>query len=393
MKKIYDILIVGSGPITFGALAGIGLNQTIGMISQGKGGGYNRDSLGDYSYRIGFGGGLDFWHGVSSLELFRQHFPKKIAQAINFFKSLYNETEPLPDISSNYIYVPNNKISEKNLIELIKKKNCDFLVDEALFISENDGLIKLTCKNRVVYCKKILICAGAVGSQKLLINSGLAKKRKVIGNHLNGYGDFNIETPKSQRQVVIGKHGHFKIVSTGVVNDKKFMIYPRPALFDFKNPDTVKKFKSSYSRKDKFIYKYIAKSMSPGLLLEALYNRYGYWMAGDNSNQYFQIETDDIYSIDQYHKIQINENRLNVFLNQLKLDHRFTNVGSDSVVSGIHFYNTIDAAANLGLITNEDDWNKKIIICDSSSLRSLGGCHHTFSLMAMNYIAMKSIYE
>jgi hypothetical protein len=389
MSKIFDVLIIGSGPTAYGVLAGTNIAQAVGIVSHGKGDGYFKDTLGDHSHAFRFGGGLDSWHGVSSLQLFKTHFPKELLLSLDFFCETYGEnSDSINHLLNDGIYIPSKKVSSKSLVNLIKKRNCDFVVDEVVSIESVGLLTKLVCKNTALIAKKVIVCAGAIGTMELLVRSNLGTKKTSIGNHINGYCKYNVKTSRQDREVFRGVNGHIKKVETGSVNDKMFIIYPRPSTLDFRNSKNLEKYKSTYSRKEKEVYTRVLKSFSPGLLIEAVYNRYGYWLAGDFANNYFQIESEGVYELNDENKVEVNSNKLSKVIDDLRSDNRFADVTIDSIVSGIHFYNTLIPEDSVGKVSNQKDWRKSILIADSSVLTSIGGAHHTFSLMAMNYLVM-----
>ncbi len=392
--KIFDVLIVGSGPTAFGALAGTGTNQSVAIVSHGKGDAYFKDSLGDNSHVFRFGGGLDSWHGVSSLELFKKHFPKDLKLATKFFCETYKESDVLVNhLLNDGIYIPSNKVSSKTLVDLIERRDCSFIVDEVIRVDRVGSLSKLVCRNTKLMAKKVIVCAGAVGTMRLLVASNLATKRNSIGNHVNGYCRYNQKTSRQERKVFRGANGHVKIVLSGDIKGKNFIIYSRPSFFDFRNSNILEKYKSTYSRKEKEIYGLILKSFSPGLLVEAIYNRYGYWLGSGAANNYFQMESEGIYELSDENKLNVNSKNLNTFVDNLRSDERFADVTASSIVSGIHFYNTLVPDDSVGSVFKQNDWEKTVLIGDSSVLTSIGGAHHTFSIMAMNYLAMSKNHE
>lgn len=392
MNKIYDLLIVGSGPASLGILKGLPNNISVAIITPSSHAQFSMDSQGDFAYRNGFGGGLDAWHGVSSYELFFEYFPNDHHAAFLFFNEMYHEDEKVfENLIQAGIYIPNQKINTNVLKARVEELNCDLIIDTAVKITDNGINISLESKSGLfLHAKKIILCAGAFGSMKLLCNSGLGNRKSSVSNHINGYFSLNSSVSNSTNIVYKGNHGHVKKVSRGMVFDKKFMTYMRPANFDFKNELKLIRHKSVYSRNTNQIYKNIIKSTSPGLLIEALYNRYGYWF-GEAANGYFQIEAEGLYTFDDDH-VNLNETRLKQILGKLKENDLFSGIIDETIVSGIHYFNSVSPVQNVGCITNPSDWNRKILLADTSYMKTIGATHHTFSVMAINTFAMRKIY-
>jgi len=395
--KIYDIIIIGSGPSAYGILSGIPNNQYIAVISNTNQNEYNKDTLGDQTHINNFGGGLDMWHGVSSFELFNKIKPQNIKHAIDFFKKEYDECSNYSEsFINNRVYIPNKKINIGSLKKLIEKKKCDLIVDSVKILEEQNNYIKIISENTNYYAKKVCLCAGAIGTSKIAQNSGFGKRNKYISNHINGYAKLNRKITTENLITTQAKNGHFKKYITGKIKNDCFMMMDRPSLFDFKNSATLQKYKTIYSRDKASIFSKILKSLSPGLVMEAVYNRYGYSFKKGLVNRYFQIECNNIYSIDKNETIKINNNNLNNFVSNLKLNNQFSDASLKTIVSGIHFYNSLSSIDNnVGTTLSADPTSvqKSILIADSSNIKSIGGSHHTFSIMALNNLVMRSIYE
>lgn len=393
MKKIYDLLIVGSGPASLGILMGVPSNLSVAMLTPNSHVEFSKDSQGDLAYRNAFGGGLDAWHGVSSYELFFEYFPNDYRFAFLFFNEMYHEEEKIfEDLIQSGIYIPSKKININVLKSRIEKLNCDLIIDHAKKIIDNGINVSIESKSGFfLHAKKIILCAGAFGTMNLLFNSGLGSPKSSVSNHINGYFSIKDNTSNSTNTVYRGNHGHVKKINRGMVHGKKYMTYLRPANFDFKDESKLIRHKSVYSRSTNQIYKNIIKSTSPGLLIEALYNRYGYWF-GDKSNGYFQIEADGLYTFSNG-RVNLNTTALRQVIDQLKCNDLFSGIIDQTIVSGIHYFNSVTPSQEVGSITNPGDWNKKILLADSSYMKTIGATHHTFSVMAINALALRRMYE
>ncbi len=111
------------------------------------------------------------------------------------------------------------------------------------------------------------------------------------------------------------------------------------------------------------------------------------------ANNYFQIESNSIYSLDKNFNVVVDEGNLNAYLKNLKINNIFKHADLSTIVSGIHFYNTVKPDDSIGGATDYNSWNKRLVVSDSSTMTSIGGSHHTFSLMAINALAIETIYE
>ena len=114
---IYDLIIVGSGPVALSCIIEAPRNLNIAVISQNYDTGYRLDSFGDKAYSESFGGGLDSWHGVLSSNLFLKFFPNNIDHYKNFYNKFYLDNKlNNEDFSMNKIFIPRKKISSKALL-------------------------------------------------------------------------------------------------------------------------------------------------------------------------------------------------------------------------------------------------------------------------------------
>ena len=390
----YDLLIVGSGPIALSVLSKIPHNLSVAVVSHGLGLGFDKDSYGDLSFAKMFGGGLSGWHGVISPNLYLEHFPKKIENFYEFFHRFYPETVTFTNsLTDNSIYVPRKKIACNHLKKIFEEKGVNLYVDEINRLEVNDSFATAISNTEKFRAKKIILAAGAIGTAKLLQQSDLGVVNNYIGNHLNGYADLNISITQDQVKTIFGDKGHIKKTVNGSILNNKYMVYPRPSAFDFRHKKNLSKFKTIYSRKESDVIKNIVKSLSPGLILEAIYNRYGYWFLTNLANNYFQIESNSIYSLDKNFNVVVDEGNLNAYLKNLKINNIFKHADLSTIVSGIHFYNTVKPDDSIGGATDYNSWNNRLIVSDSSTMTSIGGSHHTFSLMAINALAIETIYE
>ncbi len=392
MEK-YDVVIIGGGATAYGALSGLGRNIRVAILTHaGVAADFVTDSESDKVCVHKFGGGLDDWHGVSSFDLFKKYFPDDIEFIKTYFCEQYSEkTDVANSLELNGLYIPNKKINVSKFVNLITERNCDVIVDDVKNLTIECGGVAISCANTFVIADKVIICAGAIGTAKLLQSSGLAKKNNDIGNHLNGYCALN-QKRNPYESVRMTANGHIKFVEKGQINGKSFLIYSRPSVFDLKNPQKLSKYKTTYSRQAVDIYGKIIKSKSLGLIVEALYNRYGYWFGNSNSNRYFQIETEGLYQhVDN--SIILNKKKFNELLALLRGLPQFVDIAENLSVSGIHFYNTLTRGDMVGTTYDKNEWTKPILIGDSSAMKSIGAAHHTFALMAINAFALRSIYE
>jgi len=180
---IYDLIIVGSGPVALSCIIEAPRNLNIAVISQNYDTGYRLDSFGDKAYSESFGGGLDSWHGVLSSNLFLKFFPNNIDHYKNFYNKFYLDNKlNNEDFSMNKIFIPRKKISSKALLkQLNQKNNISLIFDKILYINDSK-IISLVSDEHKYFAKKVFLAAGAVGTGKILHESGLAKLNSYIGN-------------------------------------------------------------------------------------------------------------------------------------------------------------------------------------------------------------------
>ena len=391
---IYDLIIIGTGPIALGCITSIPDNLKVAVITHKNDNGYKFDSFGDKTYSERYGGGLDSWHSVLSSKLFLEYFPDKL----NFYKSFFNFFYPQKNVDNkNFrpekIFVPKKRISTTTLDKLVsQKRNIELIFDEILIIDESRNII-LKSKEKKYLTKKVILAAGAIGTGKILNKSYLANLNGYIGNHINAYGAFNIPVDKDFIQPKYSKHGHFKNIELGSIKNHDYMSYLRPSLFDFKDPSQLGKFKTIYTRTKKEIYSTIIKSLSPGLLIEAFYNRYGLWFFANKANSYVQIEVSDVYQLDENFNVMVDKSKLNFFINEITKNSKFKDFSLDTLVSGVHFYSTVEKNNNIGNCCYDSDWDNRILVADSANIAKIGGAHHTFSTMAMASLAVHEIYK
>jgi len=392
--SFFDIIIVGTGPTALGFLSNFPKNLKVGIISHRLTSNYILDSNKDYAYINSFGGGLNSWHGASSSELAKKlNYPKKNIH--NFFCKSYDEDAYISDdfINSNVVYVPRKKIDLSFFMAQIERINCNIIVDNVLSIKKIKNTIAVKCQFSSHIASRVILCAGAIGTANILKNSNYASMNKYIGNHICGYAQ--IQSKAYQLKIKSLKNGFLNPYSTGKFSKLNFSQFSRPCYFDFKYKEIISKYKTTYSKDKKSIYNSIIKSFSPGLAMEALYNRYGFYIGSPPVNTYFQLETKNIYFINK-NNILVDKKNLSNLLKNLSRKDDFKDADISNVVSGIHYFNTV-SAIDSSITTVDNFMNKSrkddlIIIGDSSTLDSIGGTHHTFSIMAANNFIAQYLY-
>ncbi|MAJ37335.1 MAG: hypothetical protein CMC19_05315 [Flavobacteriaceae bacterium] len=218
------------------------------------------------------GGNSNLWHSVISNFLDQDD---NFATFRWFFENLYpNSIKNLQQPSFSFIPIfpirPLKKLTTK------KKKLNNLIDDTIIYIEKNETAKILIHGIKSSYTtENLYLCTGSISSLKLLSDSGFIKTyESTISDHLVGYfGQFR--GPLRNKQIIRTLNGHFKKFHEIKLNNRSLYVTLRPANFDFKDITKANEFRNFFGRSSKSIYISLLSKINPGLVLEALYNKFG----------------------------------------------------------------------------------------------------------------------
>jgi hypothetical protein len=266
--------IVGSGMAALGTLKGIEekneLNKTHLIHSKTSNIKYYESSEKPIE-SLSNGGNSNIWHSVIS----RFSYQKNITQASSkFFNELFPNSAKSKGLTS-YSFIPFFPIRPLKKIQK-KKKELKELIDDTILYVEKDKFDRVLIHgNKSSYStENLFLCTGSISSLKLLSDSGIIKtSNSSVSEHLVGY--FGQFAGFLKDQVIRTREGHFKKFHRIKLDKRSLYVTLRPANFSFKNIEKANEFRDFFGTSSKSIITSLFSKFKMGLILEALYNKFG----------------------------------------------------------------------------------------------------------------------
>ena len=129
----------------------------------------------------------------------------------------------------------------------------------------------------------------------------------------------------------------------------------------------------------------IARRLSPGLLSEALYNRFGWWPDARTQSVYAQVRVPDAYEFDPGRSALVpRPAAIRRATDAARAAQPYTGLRPsqrpDIHLPGIHLHGTLDRAALQRAGIDLDDSPLRVV--DAAALADIGADHHSFRMMA-----------
>lgn len=375
--KRYDLVLIGTGVVSVGALKAIldheqqtTLNKKILVIQD------FRDKIQTYDNnqilrKLGGLGNAPYWHGVYPTDKVRN----------------VNELVVGPKLGrEKYIFVPLRAPSPALLIEKLKRlKNVDYLTGVVTDLKEENDFVNVRLSDqRIILANNVFMCSGLIGTANILETSGLFGPNRVVGDHLCGFAGiysksfienkFNIQL-KSK----IMQGGYLFPYIENV--DQDLMIMFRPARLEMKNPKEQIRTGPSYGKSKANLLFHILKNRKFGRLIEALELKFGSRFSSKYYSLHFQYECKTAFRLDSTSehilKNYDNDEELKKITQILTNEFSLAPPPNQALYHGTHLF-----GANSHL---QNKLNDKIKILDSLGMESIGGTHHSVRMMEKAY--------
>jgi len=375
--KRYDLILIGTGVVSVGALKAILdnaqqtlLNKKILIIQD------IRDKIQTYDNnqilrKLGSLGNAPYWHGVYPTDKVRN----------------VNELVVGPKSGrKKYIFVPLRAPSPALLKEKLKKfENVDLLAGVVTELKEEGDFVNVRLSDqRIILANNIFMCSGLIGTANILGSSGLFGPTCVVGDHLCGFAGvyskafienkFSIQLKSKKMQ-----DGYlFPYIEN---DDQNLMIMFRPARLEMKNANEQIRTGPSYGKSKINLLFYLLKNRKFGRLIEALELKFGSRFSSEYYSLHFQYECKAAFQLDlmseQIKKIFDNDEELKKITQILNNDFSLSPPPDQSLYHGTHLF-----GANAHL---QNTFNGKVKILDSFAMESIGGTHHSVRMMERAY--------
>jgi hypothetical protein len=396
-----DDLVIGSGLAALGAVLGL-LTHPERRITVLAGSTHNQFAYYDARRTVpcaylGPGGLGTHWHGVIPLGLntnFAHATPEQFAA---FFARFYPHAPVQSRVGSPSLFVPWRAIRPAQMLQQLAAQHPQQLqcvAEAAIKLTLNAHGATVITPSGAKTAHRVWVAAGALHTPSLLAHSfGPTVQRGWASDHVFCYVG-QVDGAPAPR-VTYSRDGAF-FPARYDASGAAALYTLRPAAFAFKQLDFGMEQRAVFGLPTGSAVAKIARRMSPGLLVEAFYNRFGLFAHSHTHSVYAQVPVVNAYEFPlQTSEIPLREGtplrECTATIHQATQAARAAQPYADLRASnrpdihlpGIHLHHTLDvaAAAELGLNTA----NSPIQVIDASALTHIGPDHHSFKMMLAAY--------
>jgi hypothetical protein len=387
----FDDLVVGSGLAALGAVLGLCRHggRRVGVLCGAAQGHFEYyDALRTVPCAfLGAGGLGSHWHGVIPTGR-RQRLPGATDAA---FLSMFRHFYPHADIAARMgqpgQFVPWRPIRPmpefQRLARSAKPAGLHLLPETATALGFGSaGATVATARGRHS-AHRVWLAAGALHTPALLAQSFAADVvRGQLSDHVFCYVG-QLQGDAGPR-VQIGRDGIFLQGWAAAGGDTQALYTLRPAMFAFRRLDHGIEQRAVFGLPTGHLMAKLVRRLSPGLLVEAVYNRFGMPATADRHSVYAQVHVRDAYApARNTQPLQALGANIRRATDAARAAQPFAGLRPSQrpelALPGIHLHHSLDTAvlARLGI----DQPGSPLQVVDASTLADIGPEHHSFEMM------------
>lgn len=378
----YDDIVIGSGLSALGAVIGLPRDRRVLVLAGPDNGSfrYYDSTMSVPSGYLGSGGLGNAWHGVIPLRE-DPSIPFSKAGFAHLLEHFYPGASA--DAGRPLLFVPWRPIRPAAALrELAARKSHRVTLNGqlALRIDADGASPRVQTPAGWLHCARVWVAAGALYTPSLLERSmGTRLRRSHVADHVLCYVGHvdGARAPEVRRT----RHG---LTLETFDSDAHAALYTlRPARFSFRNLDHGIEQRAAFGLPTGSAIAKIFRAMSAGLIVEALYNRFGLLASAPRHSVYAQIEVDDAYQLAADGGLRPEFDTLRSRAELAREQAPFATVERSRkpglFIPGIHLHHSLDlgAVAKAGINTP----GSPIQIVDASALQTIGPEHHSFRMM------------
>jgi hypothetical protein len=335
------------------------------------------------------------WHGVIPVDQQYGFSPDQTATFRTLFKRFYPGV-PIDDwLGTNAVFVPWHPIRPAPMLASMsdaRDSRLTFRTSMATKIQlESSGAIVSTSHGNV-RAQRVWIAAGAIHTPALLAASfGPSVRNEQISDHVLCYvGQVDNQAPPTPHWT---RGGIFFPVIPDPLNTALYTI--RPARFSFRHLDFGIEQRAAFGLPTGGAISKIARSMSLGLLAEAIYNRFGMFSKAARYSIYAQTPVAGAYVLtDGPTPLVAQTKTISAACNAARENQPFSGATlsqkPDLYIPGIHLHHSLNLTTIKSIGINRRDHALQVV--DASALEQIGVTHHSFKMLcAAYYRAVNSV--
>ena len=398
----FDDLVIGSGLAALGAVMGLlasplasGRARRVGVLcgpSNNEFFYYNASCTVPCAF-LGEGGLGSHWHGVIPTGGRHNFGDASDASFTALFGRFYPKAAPHLKLAEPGFFVPWRAIRPAAELQKLARLHTDgrlsLIREAALDLSFNERGVSVTSNSKVHSASRLWVAAGALHTPALLAKSVAPRApRTLVSDHAFCYIG-QVDGQAAPRIVRTGDGllypARYDATDSADATSQATALYTlRPAAFAFRRLDHGIEQRAVFGLPTGNALAKIARRMSPGLLVEAFYNRFGFFGSTRMHSVYAQTPAVDAYELGSGEALlrpvpgairrATDAARAAQPFAALRMSQR-----PELAIPGIHLHHTLDltALAQAGINTADSP----VQVVDASVLTNIGPDHHSFKMM------------
>jgi hypothetical protein len=380
-------IVIGSGLAALGTVLGLEHSPRVLVLGGPAQGSFSYyDARGTVPCAYSGEGGLgNDWHGVIPTGLRNAISPASDDDFRSTFAHFYPHTGLQGRLREPHLFVPWRPIRPRVQLQRLAARRGGRLVlrqDTALGLRWDDRGVEVTSSTGTWRARRAWLAAGALHSPLLLERSvGRPLRRGTVSDHAFVYlGHVDGVAPPRVSYSLDG------MVMPCAYSESVDALYTvRPARFAFRTLDLGIEQRALFGLPTGSAVAKIARRLSPGLLAEALFNRFGLFPRAARYSAYAQVLVPDAYEFhpDRPVPLQARAAVLRAATDAARAHGPFPglqrSMRPEVHIPGIHLHHTLDrrALAAAGI----DVHGSPVQVVDASTLSGIGPDHHSFKML------------
>lgn len=391
----YDHIVIGSGLSALATTLGLIERGQRVLVIAGSDRGFRRYPGSNVPAAYGGRGGLgEYWHGVIPLSLHHRPAGADDASWRGLADHFYPGVSLGARLGRQEYFVPRRPIRPAyHFADLASRGKVELVDGDVQTVEPRNGEGQLQAVETTSghhSARHLWLCAGALETPAILARSGLiAGGPRFVSDHVIGYaGQISAgpETDLLAAGVQRTADGVFFPFRFADGNDHFFTV--RPARFDFATLDAGISKRAVFGLPTNRIVSGLAGNMSPGLISEALFNKFGLFPRAAKYSVYFQTAAPEAYVLYETGVLEpATTGAVTRAIMAACADVPFPGIEptrqSALYIPGIHLHGSLTPDESERFGRGRDMRN--IHLVDAASLRDIGPEHHSFVMMAAAY--------
>jgi hypothetical protein len=382
----FDDIVIGSGLAALGVALGLDPLRRVLLIcgpAQGTFSYYSGARAVPCAY-LGEGGLGNNWHGVIPTGWRNNFAASSDAEFEALFAHFYPRSPIRARLGGPFLFVPWRPIRPRDEFRKLAEMRGERMVVQRQIAERIDigpSSVRVCCSSTSVTGQRLWLAAGALHTPALLDKAlGRRVSRGVVSDHILCYVG-QVDGASASRPVRTAD-GVFFPARYG---EAALALYTlRPARFAFRRLDYGIEQRAAFGLPTGGAIAKIARSMSPGLIAEALYNRLGLFPNAATHSIYAQIPAADAYLMTPSAlPLQPDLEVIRRAGDKARAEQPFAGARlsqrADLYIPGIHLHHSLDLAALADAGVNRP--GDLVQVVDASVLHDIGPDHHSFKML------------